>query len=256
LKALPDKYPFKYSNDESYWKSVTKGFLPNDLSLFIKIIAIGENNISGWKLGSVTPIIWLFYNLAFSDNMVLFPPQEIYIIRGMLNNFRNRPNSLTEITLEWLLKNTYNPYIPFGFKKIRTNSLMELEVRVNYLIQEKLRKSIQVEEEKKRAVKNLEIKEKKSEKDKLLKTTRDGIRNLLANKLYKLNGNDKLQLIINDGDFNLYDYKEELLKILDSKYENLNPILVKNLLKKFKVPEREKKDLNKIRKKFENLYNG
>jgi hypothetical protein len=89
------------ASDHASWLLIIESLNSDDLVSIIKALTIGELEFTGWKSGSVSPVIRLFRKLCEID-----------------------PNQ-ADIVAKWVLKHTANPYLPWGTMLTRAESLAE-----------------------------------------------------------------------------------------------------------------------------------
>lgn len=118
-----EKYSYIMRLRPDPWFDVADKLRREEIASLIKSLTLIESNYTGWKGGSVSPVILLFKKLVSIDQ-----------------NFSN------EIA-DWVLANTDNDYLPFGSFNFGGKSLVELEM-LRKLSSE--RKSARYEAEKER----------------------------------------------------------------------------------------------------------
>lgn len=85
----------------AFWQEIGDALSDEDLAALIKTLTIAERDVQSCRAGSVSPVIWLFRQLAEktgSDQLLL---------------------------AEWILEKSENPYLPWGHHNQGANSLAE-----------------------------------------------------------------------------------------------------------------------------------
>jgi hypothetical protein len=212
----------------------------------IKGLTIIEN---GHKQGSVSPVIAFYKKLIEKAGLFYLTTGDKQGIYLLIRSLEQNPNTEIENLTHWILKNSENPYLPFGTSTLISKTIPDIKIEVENWFQRQKETSAREKQEREDKKKREELRKEQAAENIKIHNAKKQSEREYRQSLSNLSNNELLTLISNDKKRPIYYYSNELIrmnKLKPNEKELLNKIIVELGLNETKQSKRLKKQLLKI----------
>jgi hypothetical protein len=209
----------------------------------IKGLTIIEN---GHKQGSVSPVIALYKKLVEKAGLFYLTTGDKQGIYLLIRSLEQNPNTEIENLTHWILKNSENPYLPFGTSTLMSKTIPEIKIEVEKWFQRQKETATREKQERLDKKKRDELRKEQAAENIKIHNAKKQSEREYRQSLSNLNNNELLTLISNDKKRPIYYYSNELSRmnsIKPNEMKLLNKLIAELDLNETKLSKRLKKQL-------------